>query len=267
MIAPVVDAAWLRAHPDAVLADVRWTLDRGPLRDDYAAGHLPGAVFVDLDADLSAPPSPQAGRHPLPEPEAFAAAMGALGIGDGDTVVAYDDAGGINAARMVWMLRALGRDAALLDGGITAWEGELESGTVEPAAKAFTAAPWPEVLLAEPEDAADPASVAIDARQRERFDGAPHPADPRAGHIPGARSVSARENVGPDGRLLDPDALRERFAAAGIGRDTPVVSYCGSGVTACHNLVLLEHVGLGHGRLYPGSWSQWAADPSRPVES
>jgi len=267
VIAPVVDTDWLRAHHEAVVADVRWALDRGPLPEDYAAGHLPGAVFVDLDSDLSAPASPEAGRHPLPSPEAFASAMGALGIGDGDPVVAYDEVGGINAARMVWMLRALGRDAALLDGGIAAWDGPLETGTVTRPGATFTAAPWPPELLAAPEVAADPANVTIDGRQRERFDGAPHPADPRAGHIPGAHSVSARENLGPDGRLLDRDTLRERFAAAGIGPGSSVVSYCGSGVTACHNLLALEHAGLGRGRLYPGSWSQWAADPARPVES
>src|SRR5690242_3610183 len=178
---------WLRANPDAVVADVRWDLARGPLREDSEAGHLPGAVFVDLDTDLSAPASTAAGRHPLPEPEAFAAAMGALGIGDEDVVVAYDDAGGINAARMVWMLRALGHDAALLDG-----PAELsETGTVQRPAATFTVKPWPDDAIATPEDAADPANVTIDGRQRERFDGAPHPADPRAGHIPGARSASA----------------------------------------------------------------------------
>jgi thiosulfate/3-mercaptopyruvate sulfurtransferase len=131
----------------------------------------------------------------------------------------------------------------------------------------FTSAPWPPDLLATPEDAAAPGTVTIDGRQRERFEGTPHPADPRAGHIPGARSVSVRDSVGPDGRLLAPERLRERFEAAGIGPDGDVVSYCGSGVTACHNLIMLEHAGLGRGRLYPGSWSQWAADPSRPVET
>jgi thiosulfate/3-mercaptopyruvate sulfurtransferase len=258
-----VNTAWLRANPGAVLADVRWDLACGPQREEYEAGHLPGAVFVDLDTDLSAPASTEAGRHPLPDPEAFAAAMGALGIGDEDIVVAYDDSGGINAARMVWMLRALGHDAALLDGV----DDMRETGAVRRPAATFTAKPWPRELIATPEDAADPANLTIDGRQRERFDGTPHPADPRAGHIPGARSASARDNVGPDGRLLSPERLRERFEAVGIGPDSDVVSYCGSGVTACHNLLMVEHAGLGRGRLYPGSWSQWAADPSRPVET
>jgi thiosulfate/3-mercaptopyruvate sulfurtransferase len=166
----------------------------------------------------------------------------------------------------VLMLRALGRSAALLDGGVATWDGPLEACSEQRPAAVFTAAPWPPELIASGDAAADPDNVAIDARQRERFEGAPHPADPRAGHIPGARSVSARDNVGPDGRLLAPEALRDRFASAGIGPESAVVSYCGSGVTACHNLLMLEHAGLGRGRLYPGSWSQWAADPSRPVE-
>jgi thiosulfate/3-mercaptopyruvate sulfurtransferase len=267
VIAPVVDVAWVREHPDAVLADVRWYLGRGPGTEEYAAGHLPGAVFVDVDTVLAAPPSPKAGRHPLPDPQAFARAMGALGIGDGDTVVAYDDAGGVNAARLVWMLRALGRDAALLDGGITAWDGPLEASAPERAAAVFTApAAWPAELLASIDDAADPSNVVLDARQRERFEGgAPDPVDPRAGHVPGARSLSARDNLGPDGRLLPREALRERFATVGVGPESPVVSYCGSGVTACHTLIALEHAGLGTGRLYPGSWSQWANDPERPA--
>ena len=177
-----------------------------------------------------------------------------MGIGDDDTVVAYDDAGGVTAARLVWMLRALGRDSALLDGGITAWDGPLETGAPARAAAEFTApAAWPEALLASIDDAADPANVVLDARQRERFvGGAPDPVDPRAGHIPGARSLSARDNVGPDGRLLSPEALRERFATVGVGPESAVVSYCGSGVTACHTLIALEHAGLGTGPPVPG---------------
>ena len=269
MIAPVVDAAWTAAHlGDVVLADVRWYLDGRPGRPEHERGHLPGAVFVELDEWLAAPASPAAGRHPLPEPEVFARGMAELGIGDGDTVVAYDDQGGAVAARLVWMLRVTGRDAARLDGGIAAWEGPLETGPVERPPASFTARPWPERALASADDAADRANAVIDARPRERYAGAgPDPVDPRPGHVPGARSLPAREHVGPDGRLLDRETLRARFAEAGVEGARPVVSYCGSGVTACMNLVVLEHLGLGPGRLYAGSWSQWANDPERPAET
>jgi thiosulfate/3-mercaptopyruvate sulfurtransferase len=267
MIGPVVDAAWTAAHrSEVVLADVRWYLDGSPGRTAYDAGHLPGAVFVDLEAWLAAPATPEAGRHPLPDPGVFARGMGDLGIGDEDTVVAYDDQGGVIAARLVWMLRATGRAAALLDGGLAAWDGPLETDEVRRPTARFTARPWPADRLAEAGDAADPASVVIDARQRERFLGeGPDPVDPRPGHIPGARSLPTREHLGEDGRLLAPEVLRRRFAAVGVDESSPVVCYCGSGVTACHNLVVLEHAGLGAGRLYAGSWSQWSADPSRPA--
>jgi len=222
-------------------------------------------VFVDLDADLSAPASARAGRHPLPEPEAFAAAMGALGIGDGDTVVAYDDDGGVMAARLVWMLRATGHDAALLDGGIAAWDGPLETETPPRPPATFAPVPWPAERIATADDAADRASVVIDARTRERYLGLEDPVDPRWGHVPGARSLPCRENLAPDGRFLAADDLRARFEALGVRAGTPVVSYCGSGVTACHNLLAMERAGVGDGRLFPGSWSQWSADERRPV--
>ncbi|MFF5080271.1 sulfurtransferase [Actinoplanes sp. NPDC000266] len=260
MIEPVVDVEWVRAHRDRlVLADVRAYLDGRSGREAYHRGHLPGAVFTDLDQDLAAAPSAAEGRHPLPDFQAFAVRMGELGIGDGDTVVAYDDAGGVMAARLVWMLRALGHDAALLDGGIGAWSEELETSVPRPAAKVFTAKPWPAERLATIDEAAGGASVVIDARQPERFRGESEPIDARAGHIPGARNVSCRENVDASGRFLSPGALRERFAAAGVTGGADVVSYCGSGVTACHNLLSLERAGFGPGRLYPGSWSQYAA--------
>ncbi|GAA0515807.1 sulfurtransferase [Paractinoplanes deccanensis] len=260
MIEPVVDVDWVRAHRDRlVLADVRAYLDGRSGREAYGRGHLPGAVFVDLDRDLAAPASPAAGRHPLPAPEAFAARMSELGIGDGDTVVAYDDAGGVMAARLVWMLRALGHDAALLDGGFDAWDGELETTVPERAPARFAARPWPADRLATIDDAVDGANVVIDARQPERFRGETEPIDPRPGHIPGARSVSCRENVDASGRFLPAEVLRERFAAAGVTDGAEVVSYCGSGVTACHNLLSLERAGFAPGRLYPGSWSQYAA--------
>jgi thiosulfate/3-mercaptopyruvate sulfurtransferase len=264
---PFVDAGWLVAHPEAVVCDVRWYLDGRSGRDAYARGHLPGAVFVDLDEVLAAPAGDGArGRHPLPEPEAFAAAMGALGIGDDDTVVAYDDDSGAIAARLVWMLRVTGHDAALLDGGIDAWEGQLSTEPSSRPPATFTARPWPPERLASIEEvAAGPVGVLIDGRAADRFAGAGDAVDPRPGHIPGARSVPTRDHAGADGRLRERDALRERFAAAGIDDGTAVVSYCGSGVTACHNLLVLEQAGLGPGRLFPGSYSQWSRDPSRPV--
>jgi thiosulfate/3-mercaptopyruvate sulfurtransferase len=270
MVPPIVDAGWLHEHRDAVVvADVRWYLDDRDGRTAYDAGHVPGAVFVDLDADLAAPGSTSEGRHPLPDPGDFAAAMGRLGIGDDDTVVAYDDQGGVMAARLVWMLRATGHAAALLDGGIGAYDGPLETDAAEPAPKRFTAKPWPADRVASIDDAADTAAnVVLDARQHERFLGEPSPLDPRAGHIPGARSLPARENLDDAGRFLPVGELRRRLAAVGVeDRDTPVISSCGSGVTACHSLLVMEHAGAGRGRLYPGSWSQWANDPSRPVET
>jgi thiosulfate/3-mercaptopyruvate sulfurtransferase len=248
----IVDVNWVRERLDGVvLADIR--------------GHLPGAVFVDLDAVLAGPPSHIAGRHPLPDPELFAASMAALGIADDDTIVAYDDAGGVFAARLVWMLRAGGHSAALLDGGLAAWKGPLETAPRERPPARFAPTPWPDERVASPDDASDPANVVLDARDGARYRGEVELVDARAGHIPGARSFPARENLGEDGRLLGAAELLGRLAELGVGPGTPLVSYCGSGVTACHNLLVLEHLGLGHGRLYPGSWSQWSADPARPA--
>ena len=269
MTAPIVDVDWLRDHRDGVvLADVRWYLDGRSGRAAYDAGHIPGAVFVDLDEWLAAPGSAAAGRHPLPDPEVFARGMGELGIGDDDTVVGYDDQGGVIAARLVWMLRATGHDAALLDGGLGAWDGPLETAAPEREPKRFTPTHWPEDRIASIDDAANPNHVVLDARSPERYRGDPDPIDPRAGHIPGARNLPARENLDESGRLLPVDELRRRLGYVGVGPNTAaVVSSCGSGVTACHNLLVMEHAGVGHGRLYPGSWSQWSSDPDRPVET
>jgi thiosulfate/3-mercaptopyruvate sulfurtransferase len=266
VIDPVVDLDFVRAGSDRiVLVDVRSYLDGRSGRDAYLRGHLPGAVFADLDHDLAAHGAPATeGRHPLPDPASFAAAMAALGVGDDDTVVGYDDAGGVMAARLVWMLRATGHDAALLDGGFDAYDGELETGPASRAPAVFTVRPWPADRLADVDDAAGSSFVVLDARQGERFRGETEPIDPRAGHIPGARSLPCRENLDADGRFRPVAELRERFAAVGVGPGTPVVSYCGSGVTACHNLLALEHAGLGVGRLYPGSWSQYA-NSDRPA--
>lgn len=265
MIPPIVDVDWLAEHPDSVLVDVRWYLDDRSGRVAYEAGHLPGAVFVDLDRWLAGPPSPATGRHPLPAPEAFAEGLGQLGIGDDDQVVAYDDAGGTIAARLVWMLRVTGHAAALLDGGMGAYEGPLEQTDPTRAPRTFTARPWPADQLASLVDATDQSNVVLDARDPQRFSGESEPVDPRAGHIPGARNLPCRANLDEAGRLLPVEELRARLTDVGVGPDTPVVSYCGSGVTACHTLLVLEHAGLGRGRLYPGSWSQYSADPSLPA--
>jgi thiosulfate/3-mercaptopyruvate sulfurtransferase len=272
-VPPVVDRAWLAYRlnrRDVVLADVRWYLDGRSGRAAYEAGHLPGAVFVDLDTDLAAPHGPgpsTAGRHPLPEPAAFAAAMSRRGIGDDHVVVAYDDAGGVIAARLVWMLRATGHEAALLDGGLRPQD-ELTTEVPERAVPVFTPRPWPAGRIAGLADAVDRGTVVLDARDRNRYRGEVEPVDPRPGHIPGALNLPARENLTAEGLVLPVDELRRRFAALGVA--TPdagdrVVSSCGSGVTACHTLLLLEHAGLGKGRLYPGSWSAYSSDPSLPA--
>jgi thiosulfate/3-mercaptopyruvate sulfurtransferase len=270
MIAPFVDTDWLRQHRDeVVLADVRWYLDGRSGRAAYEAGHIPGAVFIELDTVLSEPHADDThGRHPLPTPERFADSLAQLGIGDDDRVVAYDDAGGVIAARLVWMLRAIGHEAALLDGGITAWPAaDLHPAYPRPRPPAsFTPVPWPRERLAEINEVATTDAVLIDARDRGRFAGGPDPVDPRSGHIPGARNVPTREHLDAEARIASPDTLRATFAQAGIEPGTPVISYCGSGVTACHNLLALERAGLGPARLYPGSWSQWSRDPTRPVE-
>jgi len=266
VIDPVVDLGWVQQQGGrVVLADVRWYLDGRSGQDAYRKGHLPGAVFVDLDRWLAAPGSPAAGRHPLPDPEVFAEGMAAAGIGDEQTVIAYDDAGGVIAARLVWMLRATGHDAALLDGGLTSYIGELETGEPSPVRKIFSGRPWPAERLASIDDAAGGSLVVLDARDGARYRGETEPVDPRAGHIPGARNLPCRDNVDADGRFLSVADLRERFAQVGVSEGTEVVSYCGSGVTACHNLIALEHAGLGTGRLYPGSWSQYSSDPERPA--
>jgi thiosulfate/3-mercaptopyruvate sulfurtransferase len=261
---PVVDLAWIEQRR-VVLADVRWYLDGRSGRAAYDEGHIPHAVFVDLERWLSGPASPAQGRHPLPDPETFAEGMARLGIGDDDVVVAYDDAGGVNAARLVWMLRVTGHDAALLDGGLGAFRGEFERVSRPRARAAFTPRPWPADRLAGIDGATDQRNLVIDARNADRYRGEHEPIDPRRGHIPGAVSLPAGGNLDDEGRFLPVPALRRRFRAAGVTGDATVVSYCGSGVTACHNLLAIEHAGLGSGRLYPGSWSQYSHDPGRPA--
>ncbi len=267
MVPPFVNADWLRERlGDVVVADCRWFPDGRDGRAAYRAEHIAGAVFADVDRDLAAPSTRDGGRHPLPSPDAFAAALGRLGIASQDVVVAYDDAGGVFAARLVWMLRTLGQDAAVLDGGLAGWPGGTETGDAVRPAVDVAPRPWPDAALADADDAGSGRFVTLDARTRERFDGAPHPLDPRPGHVPGAVSAPCGGNL-HDGRMLTPAGLADRFRGLGVTDAAGVVAYCGSGLTACHNLLAMEFAGLGRGRLYPGSWSAYAGDPARRVET
>ncbi|MFZ4720721.1 MAG: sulfurtransferase [Ilumatobacteraceae bacterium] len=273
VLPPVVDAAFLEMNPQAVLADVRWYLDGRDGHAAYQAGHLPGAVWVDLEGALARHDLPATeGRHPLPSPEAFAEAMGALGIGDGTVVVAYDDTGGLTAGRLVTMLRMLGRDAAVLDGGLAVWTAEgrpVATGPVVPLPPTtFTPAPWPTDRLASAAEAAAHATAGgavLDARAAERFTGEQALIDPRPGHIPGARNAPWSSVLGADGRLKSPEELRAHYASLGAA-DGDAIAYCGSGVSACMNVLAMEHAGLTPPRLYVASWSGWSADADRPAE-
>jgi len=266
VIGPVVDASWLRQHQaDVVIADVRWYLDGRSGSEVYEKGHIPGSVFIDLDRWLSDESSPPNGRHPLPSPERFAAGMAQSGISNNHTVIAYDDAGGVIAARLVWMLRVTGHSAALLDGGLKAYHGPLETGIITRRPGTFDAQPWPQERLAEISDTTNRTNVLLDARNRDRYRGDFDPVDSRSGHIPGARNVPCRENLTEGGTFLPVDEIRQKFVDAGVVDGDQTISYCGSGVTACHNLLALELAGLGRGRLYPGSWSQYSLATDHPV--
>jgi thiosulfate/3-mercaptopyruvate sulfurtransferase len=269
MFEPVMPVQWVMAHrEEVVLVDVRWYLDGRSGKHAFQTSHIPGASFVSLDEVLAAPPSAEEGRHPLPDPIVFARGMSDAGIGDGSTVIAYDDTGGMAAARLVWMLRVLGERAALLDGGIDAWPVHREEGPTAPAKARFTIRYWPDERLAPMEgiEAAVSAGVpVIDARTPERYRGDREPIDSRPGHIPGAVSVPFQGNLDDNAMFLPSALLRDRFEAAGVTQGGDAIAYCGSGVTACHNLLALERSGLALGRLYPGSWSQWSADEHRPV--
>lgn len=270
---PLVSVDWLASNLDqVVLADVRWAMDRGPKTDDYAAGHLPGAVFVDLDADLSSPPGSQ-GRHPLPSAAHFADVRARLGL-YGAPVVAYDDQSGAQAARLWWMLDAIGHPAAVLDGGMQAWTGPMETGPAAPSASATDAEAGPDVIAWPADrfidvddvlDAIGEGGVMIDARSADRFAGHPNPIDSRPGHVPGARSRPWTDNVADNGQLHDPSRLQAELAELGVVAGVDLIASCGSGVTGCHDLLAARVAGFDGGRLYTGSWSEWSNDPDRPV--
>lgn len=277
-------AAELAASQPPLLLDIRWQMTPPGGRDDreksgraaYEAGHLPGAVFVDLEAELAGPPGP-AGRHPLPDLEVFGAAMRRAGVRAQHPVVVYDGgagdppspSGGWAAARAWWLLRWAGHPSVrVLDGGLSAWlaaDGPVSTEVPEPAVGDFTPRPGGLPLL-DADGAAELArrGVLLDARAGNRYRGEVEPIDRVAGHIPGALSAPTTENVGEDGRFLPPAQLAERFAALGATEAAEVGVYCGSGVSGAHEVLALAVAGV-PAALYVGSWSEWSGDPSRPV--
>ncbi|MGW7252019.1 sulfurtransferase [Streptomyces decoyicus] len=258
------------AQPTApVLLDVRYQLGGPPGRPVYEAGHVPGAVYVDLESELASPPGP-GGRHPLPDLDVFADAMRIAGVRADRPVVAYDGGQGWAAARVWWLLRWTGHpDVRVLDGGLAAWQasgGELSVGQPVPQAGDFTPVPGGLPLL-RADDAASLArrGVLLDARAAERYRGEVEPIDKVAGHIPGAVSAPTTENVVEGGTVFrDASELAKRFASLGATADAEVGVYCGSGVSAAHQVLALAVAGV-PAALYVGSWSEWSADPSRPV--
>ncbi|MEN3112373.1 sulfurtransferase [Uliginosibacterium paludis] len=278
MHSTIVSTALLARHledPRWLVIDVRHELsDPAFGRRAFAAGHIPGAQFLHIDDDLSAPTTGRNGRHPLPGREAFAARMGELGLTPQTQVVVYDAQGGMTAVRLWWMLRWIGHaGVAVLDGGLPAWLAAglpVEAGAAKPRAASpvliqpsLVGAVSAADLLANL--AGGPLQV-VDARSPDRFRGENETLDPVGGHIPGALNRFFRDNLGPDGHFKPADQLRAEFET--LLDDTPVesvVAQCGSGITACHNLLALEIAGLPGARLYPGSWSEWCADPAHPV--
>ena len=268
----------LESGPAPVLLDVRWRLGGPPGIERFREGHLPGAQFVDLDRDLAAPAG-AGGRHPLPDAGAFEAAMRRAGVSDSRPVVVYDENDSMSAARAWWLLRYFGHPhVQVLDGGYQAWlatDQPIETGPAPaPAAGTFTARAG-QLPLLDAEGAARMAreGVLLDARAAERYRGEVEPVDPVAGHIPAAVSAPTSENVGPGGRFLEPDALRARFTRLGAGGAldgaapegaVTTGAYCGSGVTAAHEVLALTIAGI-PAALYVGSWSDWVTDPARPV--
>lgn len=277
MYRTLVDCHTLALHlhdPDWRIVDCRFVLsnpDAG--RGAYVAGHIPGARYAHLNEDLSSPITPASGRHPLPDSDVLAKKLGAWGIDRGKQVVAYDDSFGAMASRLWWLLRWLGHDTvALLDGGLPRWQREGHPMTTD--VSVVTPALFSPQL--HDEMWVDAATVTravtqndwlvMDARAEERFNGEIEPLDPVAGHIPGAINLPYEDNLHLSGRFASPEELRALYA--GFMEDVPpgqVIQMCGSGVTACHNILAMEHAGLRGARLYAGSWSEWIRDPSRPV--
>lgn len=272
MFTTLIDVEMLQANlanATWVVVDCRFSLaDTEAGRAAYLAAHIPGAIYAHLDEDLSHPPVTDNGRHPLPPPEVLVARFSRMGIGPDSQVVAYDDANGMIASRLWWMLRYMGHTAvAVLDGGWQAWEASgfaVQAGEIHRDTAVFSGQPRREWLVQLAEAPAVP--LLVDSRDGARYRGELETIDPVAGHIPGAVNFYYQLNWSADGRYLPPADLRTQFAAL-LGETLPsqTTFYCGSGVSACVNLLALAHAGLGDGRLYAGSWSEWCRDPSRPI--
>jgi thiosulfate/3-mercaptopyruvate sulfurtransferase len=273
----LIDATTLASQAgrhDLVLFDCRAELGKPHWGEaEYARAHLPGAQFLHLDHDLSSPVSADSGRHPLPDPDAFARRLGQLGAGASSQLVAYDQGNGAYAARLWWLARWIGhRNVAVLDGGMAAWTAAglpLETSRREPVPRQIearlAAGAWVDSATVDTLRA-HPGTLLVDARGSERFAGRNETIDPVAGHIPGARNAPFTGNLANDGKFLPVEALRVRWNTL-LGSQPPagLIAMCGSGVTACHNLLAMEHAGLAGARLYAGSWSEWIRDPRRPV--
>lgn len=271
MTSALISTAELRDRVEEItVLDVRYRMGGPPGRGEYAAGHVPGASYVDLDTDLAGPAG-AGGRHPLPEPAVFETAMRRAGVRGDQPVVVYDDWSGQAAARAWWLLRHHGHDdVRVLDGGWSAWVadgGAVETGETDVAVGDFRAGTGRLPVLGVGEVSG--VGVLIDARAPERYRGEVEPVDPVAGHIPGAVNVPTSDNLRPDGHFRSPEELRETYAdaLAALTRGARVAAYCGSGVTATHDLLALEIAGVSgvSAALYPGSWSEWVVDPDRPV--
>ena len=269
----LVSSAELAAHPQWRVFDCRHDLAKPALGEgQYREAHIPGALFAHLDRDLSAPKTGRNGRHPLPQPDVFTTWLGGCGVKPSDQVVCYDAGNGAMAARLWWMLRWIGHETvAVLDGGLAKWAAEKRPLTSE--VPRFTPSHYQQESKGHP--AVDVSEVMrqgsemllLDARAPARYRGEQEPIDPVAGRIPGARNRFNMDNVSPQGTFKSAGELRREFQAV-LGDRAPseAVHYCGSGVAACHNLLAMEVAGLPGGRLFAGSWSEWSADPKRPVE-
>jgi thiosulfate/3-mercaptopyruvate sulfurtransferase len=262
----------LREYPTAIFCDVRYALDGSNGYEAYLRGHIPGSRYVSMDQVLASPPGPVVGRHPLPSPQDFAENLGKLGIENDSVVIAYDAVGGRFAGRLVWMLRIIGQSAALLDGGLQSWSDCMPEIPLETAPPKWRACervmvPWPKdsiVTADQVQQAIAEGVLVVDARAPERYRGDVEPIDRKAGHIPGAKNLFLGGNYEAGGNYFkSTDELSRRFQEAGFDSDT--ICYCGSGVTACNNVLAAEAAGLPRPRVYVGSWSGWSSDDSRPV--